>query len=330
MKRITLLLTGLMMVGAAALATAGDFHTSTSLICSDCHVAHYSQQHGYSTTGVFTPMGTAGPYAALLRNDAVALCLSCHNGASFAPDVFGANGGTAGLRQAGGLNVAAGHGFSNDAGYDEINGHTLFSMATPPGGATSAYVPDATHGLWCGSCHMVHGGPTYRNLSRRGIFAGDTLTYAVGTNDLTKDVFERSAASYTEADVDFNEPDVRNSKYGRWCQNCHTDFHGQAGDANMGGGTVDWTRHPVADVNMSTTANYTLVANKVKVMDSQGLWIGTGTDNTLTPSCMSCHKGHGNKNAFGLIFMNGTGTREEEGDGGNIRSLCRQCHRQGA
>ena len=148
--------------------------TGVKAICSDCHVAHFSQQHGYSTGGIFTPLGPNGPYDRLLRNDEVELCLSCHNGTSFAPDVFGANGGAAGLRQAGGLNAAPGHGVSNDAGYDEINGHTIFSMATPPGGATSAYVPTAPNGLWCGSCHMVHGGPTYRNLSRRGIFAGDT------------------------------------------------------------------------------------------------------------------------------------------------------------
>lgn len=330
MKRMTLLLTSLMMVGVVALATAGDFHSGTSLVCSDCHVAHFSQQHGYSTGGIFTPLGPNGPNARLLRNEEVQLCLSCHNGTSFAPDVFGANGGTTGLRQAGGMNAAAGHGLSNDAGYDETNGHTLFSMAMPPGGATSAYVPDPNNGLWCGSCHGVHGYTTYRNLRRSGLFAGDTLTYAIGTNDLTKDIYEHSAAEYTEADIDFNEPDVRNSKYGRWCQDCHTEFHGQAGDLNMGGGTADWTRHPTADINMSATARYTTVPNKVKVMDSQGLWIGTGTDNTLTPSCMSCHKAHGNKNAFGLIFMNGVGTRTEEGDGGVFKDLCRQCHRQGA
>jgi hypothetical protein len=329
MKRLTILLTGVMMVGAVALAAAGDFHYGTSLVCSDCHVAHYSQQHGYSTSGIFTPLGPDGPYDRLLRNDEVKLCLSCHNGTSFAPDVFGANGGTQGLREAGGLNAAAGHGVSNDAGYDEINGHTLYSMATPPGGAASAYVP-STEGLWCGDCHSVHGKNTYRNLRNSGsLFGGDTLTYAIGSNDLTKDVFERSAGAYTEADIDFNEPNVAGSKYGQWCQNCHTDFHGAAGSANMGGGAVPYKRHPVMEVNLSTTARYTTVPNKVKMMDSQGLWVGTATNNTLTPSCMSCHKAHGNKNAFGLIYMYGTGTRSEEGDGGQFRDLCRQCHRQG-
>jgi hypothetical protein len=45
---------------------------------------------------------------------------------------------------------------------------------------------------------------------------------------------------------------------------------------------------------------------------------------------MSCHKSHGNQNAFGLIFMSGTGTITDNGDGGAYRDLCRQCHRQGS
>ena len=99
-----------------------------------------------------------------------------------------------------------------------------------------------------------------------------------------------------------------------------------------------WKRHPTADVNIgesgtsttyiSSLARYNTVTNKVKVMDSQGTWLGTNT--TLTPSCFSCHKAHGNKNPFGLIFMNGTGTRTEEGDGGVYKDLCRQCHSEGA
>ena len=345
MKRLSILLTALCFMGWVSVAAAGDFHNGASLNCSDCHVAHSSMQHGYTTGGLFVPIGTGGPFENLLRDEEVKLCLNCHNSQSFAPDVFGANGGTAGLREAGGLNALAGHGLTNDAGYEEINGHTLFSTSLPPGGTGTAYVPGA-EGLICTNCHAQHGTSNYRNLLNRGIFTGDTISYAVGSNDLTKDVFERSAGAYTESDMDFNEPDTRNSRYGKWCQNCHVDFHGQGGDANMGGqpggqlssaNPAPWKRHPVADVNIGTPgatfisslARYAGVTNKVKVMDSQGLWLGTGTNTTLTPSCMSCHKAHGNKNAFGLIFMSGTGTRSEEGDGGVYKDLCRQCHSQG-
>lgn len=353
MKRLIITLSILCLAGLASRTLAGDFHRGANLACSDCHVAHYSQSHGYSVGGsVFPPPGPGGPWTNLLRDEEVKLCLTCHNNQSWAPDVFGANGGTPGLRQAGGLNAEPGHGLSNDAGYDDIDGHTMFSTHMPPGGTGTAYTVGA-EGLICTNCHAQHGAATYRNLLPRGIFTGDTLTYNVGPdnttpqpNDATKDVFQRSPRAYTEADVDFNEPDVTNSKYGRWCQNCHVDFHGQGGAPNMGGQSggqggpanpAPWKRHPVADVNIGTPnathisslARWSSLDNKVKVMDSQGLWLGTGTNNTVTPSCMSCHKAHGNQNSFGLIFMTGTGTRAEEGDGGVYKDLCRQCHIQG-
>ncbi len=352
MKRLTVLFSALLLAGTAAIVMAGDFHTGTSLICSDCHVAHYSQSHGYNAStgdGFYTPLGTGGPFTNLLRDDENKLCLSCHDGSSFAPDVFGANGGTAGLREAGGLNAETGHGLTNDAGYTKYTGHTLYSTDQPPGKGLSTYAP-GPEGLVCTNCHAQHGSATqWRNLLNRGVQTGKNVTYAVGTNDLTKDVFERTGpGNYYEADVDFNEPDTRNSAYGKWCQSCHTDFHGQGGDANMGGlaggvtatNATPWKRHPTADVNIGETGaaatyissltRFNSLTNRVKVMDSQGLWNATAGDNTVTPSCFSCHKAHGNKNAFGLIFMIGTGTRTEEGDGGIYKDLCRQCHVQGA
>jgi hypothetical protein len=351
MKRMTVLFSALLLAGTASLAFAGDYHAGLSLVCSDCHVAHASQSHAYSTGGIIPTVGSGAPFNNLLRDDENKVCLTCHNNNSVAPDVLGMNnvGGPAAIREAGGLNAAAGHGITNDAGYDDMDGHTLYSTSMPPGGAASAYVPPAD-GLSCVNCHAQHGIATqYRNLLNRGIFAGDTLTYQPGgANDLTKDVWERNTLVYTEDNIDFNEPDTRNSHYGRWCKSCHTDFHGAGGDPNMGGmaggvtatNATPWKRHPVADVNIgesgsaatfiSSLARYAGLTNKVKVMDSQGLWTGTGTDNTVTPSCMSCHKGHGNMNPFGLIFMGGTGTRTEEGDGGVYRDLCRQCHTEGS
>jgi hypothetical protein len=237
-------------------------------------------------------------------------------------------------------------------GYDEIDGHTLYSTDMPPGAGTAPEYTVGPEGLVCTSCHTQHGNlPAYRNLLSRGIFNGDTLTYAVGTNDGTKDVFERSAAAYTENDVDFNEPNTELSKYAKWCQNCHTDFHGKSGDANMGGdpagggagssNAFPWKRHPTADVNIgqsgstatyiSSLAEFNNRTYRVKVMDSQGLWDGTSGDNTVTPSCFSCHKAHGTRNAFSLIFLNGDSSTPptEDGNGGAYRDLCRQCHTEG-
>lgn len=344
MRRLMILFSIVLTMGIGASVQAGDFHTGASLVCSDCHVAHFSQSHSYTGSGtVFPPLGASGPNANLLRDEEVKLCLACHDGQSFAPDVFGSSA-TNTRRIAGGLNAKAGT-IPNDASYEEIDGHTLYSTDMPPGGTGTAYVPGA-EGLICTNCHAQHGGTAYRNLLNRGIFAGDTLSYAITTNDPLKDVFERAPHSYVDTDVDYNEPNVTVSKYGNWCQNCHVDFHGAGGAANMGGqsggvtasNTNPWKRHPTSDVNIGTPgatfisslARFNSNVNRVKVMDSQGLWNGTTADNTVTPSCMSCHKSHGNRNAFGLIFMTGTGaTVTEDGDGGVYKDLCRQCHSQG-
>jgi hypothetical protein len=104
------------------------------------------------------------------------------------------------------------------------------------------------------------------------------------------------------------------------------------GDAGL---AFPWLRHPTSDVNIGQNASYISSltqfnshTNSVKVMSPSGSWtlpIAAGA----TPSCFSCHKSHGNKNGFGLIYMAGSGTVTEEGDGGVYKDLCRQCHTQG-
>lgn len=344
MKRLIGILVACAFFGTVASAIAGDYHYRQTLQCQQCHVAHASQSHGYTTGGTVFPTLSGTPEQHLLRKEPNELCLSCHNDDPSYPDVLGNNAGENPgiLRQAGALNTDhTGYNTAGD-GYDVIDGHTLWSTALPPG-TGGEYVPVAD-GLECITCHAQHGGVGYRNLLNRGIFTGDTLTYAVGTNDLTKDVYEAAPASYDESNVFFNEPDPTKSKYAKWCGNCHTDFHGGGVAANMGNhsGTHDsadyWLRHPVQDVDLGHTGTGTQIAsltqygsrtNRVKLMSTSGNWAGTSTD--LTPSCFSCHKGHGNKNSFGLIYMASTGTRTEQGvDGALYKDLCRQCHIQGA
>lgn len=350
MPRLTAQLAFLLVLALAPAALAGDYHIGATLVCADCHTSHDSQQHALSPGAFTTALGAGGPQANLLRDDENRVCLACHDGTTFAPDVFGANGGAPAVRQAGSLNVAPGNagGLVNDAGFTETGGHTLYSTAMPPHGATvPAYAPSAI-GLRCIDCHSPHGSANYRNLLGSGLFAGDTLSYAIGANDLTRDVFERVAGGYRASDVAFNEPDPRGSRYAQWCNSCHADFHGRGGDAQMGGAAggagaenvSPWRQHPTADVHIgasgasgtwiSSLAQYQSHTNRVPVLDAQGLWSATEGDNTLTPSCMSCHKAHGNRNAFGLIFMSGGGTVTDDGDGGTLSDLCRQCHTEGA
>lgn len=318
-------------------AFAGDWHSGASLICSDCHVMHGEQSHGYNAdgSGGFTAVGGAAPYDYLLRNTANELCLTCHNGTSGIPDVLELNTGVpSDVRQAGALNR------SGAAPYYLADGHTLDSIDQPPGNDGS-YVP-GTHGLECTNCHQPHGyhpaGNAYRNLT--GFLPGGQLvSYSTNVAD-TVDVYISATLQYDQSVVNFGEPNPGGSAYGNWCKGCHTDFHGASGDPNMGGtGGTDWLRHPTADADIGGVggghSNLFVFAgktNKAKVMNPNKVWGTTvPTDWTgSTPSCMSCHKGHGNRNAFGLIYMSGTGTITEEGDDGTVaKDLCKQCHVQG-
>ena len=141
-----------------------------------------------------------------------------------------------------------------------------------------------------------------------------------------------------------------------WCSSCHENFHGDLGGAEVGGvqnaTNLTWTefvRHPSAGVNIGAvggghsninmykegnrTATPSGKVNFVKVMSETGVWGNTATvADGLTPTCISCHKAHGNQNAFGLIYRKGTGTLTEQGDsnGGLYENLCAQCHTQAA
>lgn len=331
-------------------AMAGDYHTGTSLNCAECHVMHYSQTHGYNSDGggITYDLGADGPYHFLLRDEVNALCLSCHDGQFFAPDVLAANGGNVPTngRQAGALNR------DNTAPYFDATGHTLGATDVAPGGTWSN--PD---GLNCINCHQQHGyggfvaagNNPYRNLLyNAGGPAGPGVSYAVGTNDLTKDIYEVSAGyggqHYDIQNVFFNEPNATGSGYGAWCKGCHTNFHGSSSDANMRNTTAptqtEWLRHPTADANIgavtgghSSTATFSANAYRVQVMSPSGDWGPWGATwatpaADLTPSCMSCHKAHGNQNAFGLIFATGSANWGENGDGSSYVALCSQCHVQ--
>lgn len=320
---------------------AGLAHVGDDLICSDCHTMHYSISHDYSGGQTGLVVNALGPFPRLLKASPNDLCLACHDNTSFAPDVLGAHS-RGFVRQGGGLNKQG----LTLSGYESWKGHTLDSKETAPGGTWS----NQDRGLLCIDCHAQHGiASQWRNLRSTDIpgdkFQGKTLTFAYSApNDLTKDVFYRDGASsadrFGSQGVDFNEPDPTKSAYGNWCGSCHSNFHGSGGDTNMGGasggdgGSSPWKRHPTSDVNvgqnasnMSSLSWYQSHTNRVKTMSAGGNW-STGTD--ITPSCFSCHKAHGNKNPFGLIYMSGTGTVTEQGDsnGANLQSLCRQCHIQ--
>ena len=132
---------------------------------------------------------------------------------------------------------------------------------------------------------------------------------------------------------------------GGFCVKCHIAFHGAAGAINMGGtGGTNWLRHPTGDADIGDYSSDEKHSSRtvfggnryrLKVMSPLGNWGTQGTPwagatNDLTPTCITCHKGHGNKNPFALIYMAGSGTVSEEGTiDGEYNDLCHQCHVQG-
>jgi len=314
-------------------------------------------QHGWGGGAVSTTvqpngnwLSASGPNQFLLKAPANQLCLACHDGQSFAPDVLGvnANASPANGRSAGALNDP-----TQGTPYDQWKGHTLGSTATPPGwNPTAAGVPaanqyDATGGLECISCHLQHGSATvYRNLGPRN--AAFQPTYVLGTaNDATKDVWINIASPYTPntgnaatfnplyatANVSYNRTDPAvptgattqtSNRLDTFCSACHGDFHGGPGDANIGATAAaldGFLRHPTSKTPIgasgaagfgghSTLSRYTAATTKVKVYASDK----TGyTD--ATPGCLTCHKAHGNQNPFGLVFLNRTASSVSEEGG---------------
>ena len=345
----------IIIAAALALVTgmtlAGEYHTGDTLVCSQCHTMHASLQHSYGggTTG-YPQSWTPTEY--LLKGGLNETCLACHNDAVFAPDVLGNDTGPMlADRSAGALNDSAGI----VDGYEAWMGHTLGSTDTAPGD-TGSFIPDATHGLTCMDCHHQHGyggfGTTdvagnplsdiFRNLGAKG---GMAVSYAVDTQDLTKDVYETSARNYNAAAVNLNEPNTADSGFGEWCQQCHVNFHGDVGDTNSIGGSgsppAHFIRHPNATVNIgalpgghSNLGDFGEKLYRVRVMSPTGDWGTQGqawltAPADLTPTCLSCHKAHGNKRAFGLIYAKGGSALGEDGDGTSARELCMQCHVQG-
>jgi hypothetical protein len=265
---------------AAFPVLAGEWHTGQSNLCADCHTMHNSMAHTWTGTGAVTvgtpsadgnwvgPVGPGGNYL-LKAQDPNELCLECHDGKAFAPDVLGANSaGGATNRSAGYLNNTG-----NGAAH---NGHTLGAIGTAPGGT---FVTDPTHGLECINCHTQHGrAGIYRNLGPRS--GAKTPTYAIAgklpagvellggvgapqtLTDAITGTIQVSATGTDEVDVFIDAPgyvantgnfaalyETNNIKYlkrttkvsgienasGTQCAYCHGSFHGAIDSANIGG-----------------------------------------------------------------------------------------------
>ncbi|HBO84838.1 MAG: hypothetical protein A2073_01210 [Deltaproteobacteria bacterium GWC2_42_11] len=412
-------------------AEAGRYHVNTgnestgsavTLVCYDCHSMHASETLGNSTTDPYNDgrgiwiASVSGPGEHLLKtggateNATSAVCLRCHDGQTFAPDVQGANTNASSYT----YGRAAGAITDGSTDYADWKGHTIGADTAPPGNTTDAnldwYTAHSTNqgGLQCISCHYQHGRKVvYRNL---GGGKGNFVPFAtldsgrtgaggwepnenIGTsNDTTKNVWVSVQPSttvnadgkyyggsgsatqfgpyYSFANVRMNRVDntflnltggsKSSNKVSNLCALCHGGFHGGAGNTGIeenSSNDFDWLRHPTGQQAIGAVAaaapgsgRYSMLSNyasgastyKVHTNASWTTWSeftysgtpGSSEYATSAPSpfCLTCHKAHGSKNAFGLFFLKKNNATIDEGGSGytvpqeGYRNLCQQCH----
>lgn len=299
---------GLAILGGS-FGTAGDYHVGPSLICSDCHVMHFSETHTYGgVTGQQEfPTLTTGPNPYLLRRpqDSSQICLACHDERTDAPDVLGVNSTGIFLRGAGQLNS------SKDPPEIQGSGHTIGSMAPAPGAGTQ-WNGNGSMGLLCSHCHATHGNSYYRNLvTNPGNSTGIMITYVTGnTYDGVSAVQQLTKSPITE------QYKVENIRYLQtanglsvWCGGCHdytTSFH-HPYDQSI----------PISDPGFRWDTDH---ASRLRVVSvTQTI---PGADNKVF--CLTCHKAHGSAHSKGELWDDMTTTALE--DGTSMNDTCVQCH----
>jgi len=339
----------------AASAYAGEWHTGTTNLCTDCHTMHFSMQHGFAGGAVGTTpapngdwMGATGPNNFLLKLPANELCKTCHDGQTFAPDVVTANFNATPTqgRSAGALNEAA-----SATPYESWKGHTLGSTTVPPGFAparvglsTTWY--DPAGGLECINCHTQHGmAGAYRNLGPRSLGA-NVPTYVISpTNDATRDVWinipagylanSGSAATfnpyYDSASVSYNRNDrtvgttTTSNGLDAMCATCHGNFHGGPTDTEISnaqtlGGLDGFIRHPTSGITIGASGaagygGHSSLSRYTGAVTKVKVYSDAAGYTDASPGCVSCHKAHGNQNPFGLVFLSRNATSVGEEGG---------------
>jgi predicted CXXCH cytochrome family protein len=293
------------------------YHIGSTLVCSDCHILHASQSHAYDPLQP-APSQTIpfpGPASAhLLRaGDPLDVCLACHDGQSFAPDVVGAD--------CNGLNQRSAGQFGPP---DQANpyGHAL-GRGLPP---APGQLCDRCHfsagdqkKVTCVDCHDAHGNGVARNLQ--------WASWPEGTPPLA--LFTNPAASglsaYEEVNVSYGTLDASTLReVTNMCIDCHHVFTGgyyidpdgdgihnrhpsyesERGSANTirqgeGRGTTD-PAHWQGGTG-SGFAGTTRVRPVVRgaTTYSDGLAVDAARNGVF---CLSCHRAHGSQNGFSLVW----------------------------
>ena len=337
---VTWLLVGAMVLASGAqwvVAETGAFHDAAHLQCNKCHAIHYSEDGTAPTeaNGFGTDADTDGSsLRLLLKENTTDLCLSCHDDADVAPDVFGAGVETPGgdFGQSGATaDRAKGHNPGGTSGNESTNIKIDTDLGlTPPGGTALAE--------WtCISCHDGHGDTdrafTFRNLLKNpGGLLADALdsTVFVAADGEESDIWDGSGANVAQSPTNHNVYRTgttigKEVGFGTWCATCHGDFH--HGAEPNAPEDVAWTHHPTAmALPNEYIANYGTTSSYLYPLETSNSSAGTTAEWTLAQgkegvTCLSCHRAHASDYA--------NATRWDNGAASGVGTGCNKCHAKG-
>ena len=289
-------------------ASAGNYHFGETSKCSDCHSTHASSQHdenGSPTTA------SQSPTRNLLNSDSTSnICLKCHDDNAGVPDVVGDDVNNP-SEQYDGTERAAGQ--FEQGGGDNWKGHDLPGQGS--GGPGD-----------CTACHDPHGNKNYRNLKISDGAVEEPIAF-VNPAATGMQKYSRSNVGYAR-----NVNDML-------CGRCH-DFGSRSSTVSPRG---NYHRHPSSSTEMKVeiggfrknTDSAHWISGRGSGFNEGGLIaprvpfvVSTATDyqsattvsSTNEVSCLSCHKAHGSKHAFSMVWPYGGGQPAQSASG------CNQCH----
>ncbi|MBI2930947.1 MAG: hypothetical protein HYY16_04795 [Planctomycetes bacterium] len=281
------------------------FHDPGSLVCSQCHTMHNSE-NGAPVSGV-------SPSVGLLKESTTDLCLSCHDTAG-SNATFSWAGSTPPKVKGTMANELPGGNFSYSAvspgkGHSPY-GSAAFSESTlmvAPGG----HYPRVQE--TCISCHDAHGDDywsySFRNLKKitdncltcHNIPPGRTPDgTAIASTDLHEAVLVTAGpnADQNNAITSANHNVYRGVNFGAFCGACHWIFHGRdKNDSDVGDGT-HWLRHPTGTIlpaeygtnyGATSSAAYPVVTTSGSASRTAE-WPIIAAETYVF--CLSCHKAH--------------------------------------